>query len=78
MHGNVWEWCEDYWHDNYEGAPTNGSAWTSENSSKKVIRSSLWYRYPHICRSAYRSDNDRKNRNRNLGFRVVCVISKTT
>ncbi|RPH88047.1 MAG: TIR domain-containing protein [Chroococcales cyanobacterium metabat2.561] len=36
MHGNVWEWCADDWHDNYDGAPTDGSAWLDSNQEKKV------------------------------------------
>jgi len=55
MHGNVWEWCEDDWHDNYEGAPTNGIAWLSEDSSTKVIRGGSWNYIPFNCRSADRN-----------------------
>ncbi|MFM6791146.1 MAG: formylglycine-generating enzyme family protein [Microcystis panniformis] len=34
MHGNVWEWCMDDWHDNYENAPTDGSAWLDNNQEE--------------------------------------------
>ncbi|NOT58711.1 MAG: formylglycine-generating enzyme family protein [Acidobacteria bacterium] len=44
MHGNVWEWCQDVWHDNYQGAPTDGSAWLSGgDSSRGVVRGGAWF-----------------------------------
>ncbi len=79
MHGNVWEWCMDDWHNNYEGAPTDGSTWLSGKSSNKVIRGGSWYNVPGNCRSAYRSNAARNDRfNFVFSFRVVCVSPKTT
>ncbi len=78
MHGNVWEWCEDDWHENYEDAPTDGSAWLSGASSPKVIRGGSWDLNPFYCRSAYRDFDTRDNRNDLFGFRVVCVAPRTT
>ncbi len=72
MHGNVWEWCEDDWHYNYEKAPTNGSAWLSSNkNSEKVLRGGSYHSYPWFCRSAARNHKMRGYRNENYGFRVV-------
>ncbi|MEO0837246.1 MAG: formylglycine-generating enzyme family protein, partial [Cyanobacteria bacterium J06642_3] len=59
MHGNVWEWCEDDWHKNYDGAPKGGSAWVEVESNLKVIRGGSWNSYPNDCRSAYRNWNGR-------------------
>ena len=79
MHGNVWEWCMDDWHNNYEGAPTDGSAWLLGKSSNKVIRGGSWYNVPGNCRSAYRSNAARNDRfNFVFSLRVVCVASNTT
>ena len=78
MHGNVWEWCEDDWHDDYNGTPTDGSAWLSGESSTKVIRGGSWSINPYICRSAYRSHPTRAFRDLTVGFRVVCVAPRTT
>ena len=50
MHGNVWEWVEDCWHDNYEGAPSDGSAWTSGgNSNRAVVRGGSWSVIRGVC-----------------------------
>jgi formylglycine-generating enzyme required for sulfatase activity len=55
MHGNVWEWCQDHWHDNYDGAPTDGSAWIEGgDESYRVRRGGSWINSPGICRSAFR------------------------
>ena len=71
MHGNVWEWCEDNLHDNYEGAPTDGTSWLSGISNEKVIRGGSWVVNPSVCRSACRTDNGRGVRYDDIGFRVV-------
>jgi formylglycine-generating enzyme required for sulfatase activity len=83
MHGQVWEWCEDDWHDNYEGAPTDGSAWlksgeNAQKSSNTVLRGGSWVNYPVNCRSACRYNYlGRVNRNNDIGFRVLCVVGRT-
>ena len=77
MHGNVWEWCEDDVHDNYEGAPTDGSAWLSADSNVKVIRGGSWCYNPRLCRSAFRFYDSRALRNSYFGFRVACVVPST-
>ena len=73
MHGNVWEWCEDDYHDSYNGAPNNGDARLSETSSNKVIRGGSWNDNPPYCRSGYRFNVTRDIRLDFIGFRVVCV-----
>jgi formylglycine-generating enzyme required for sulfatase activity len=73
MHGNVWEWCQDHWHENYEGAPDDGSAWFAEKSVKyRVWRGGSWDDDPWDCRSAYRYFNSPGDRYDVLGFRLAC------
>lgn len=75
MHGNVWEWCQDHWHGNYEKAPTDGSAWIDEDPEwvSHVIRGGSWVNLPRICRSACRCLNYPDYRYNSLGFRVCCA-----
>ncbi|MFM6054614.1 MAG: formylglycine-generating enzyme family protein, partial [Sphaerospermopsis kisseleviana] len=74
MHGNVWEWCEDDWHNNYENAPADSSAWVRDkpNSNAKVLRGGSWYNCPGYCRSARRVFDDAGFVDYFSGFRVVC------
>ncbi|MFM6604924.1 MAG: formylglycine-generating enzyme family protein, partial [Dolichospermum sp.] len=51
MHGNVWEWCQDDWHENYINAPDDGSAWISL-TNRKVLRGGSWFSHADYCRSA--------------------------
>ncbi len=78
MHGNVWEWCVDDWHNNYRDAPQDGTAWLSKFSNRKVLRSDSWAGDPSFSRSAYRDSNTRGNRDSDIGFRVVRVAPRTT
>ncbi|MGK7894189.1 MAG: SUMF1/EgtB/PvdO family nonheme iron enzyme, partial [Xenococcus sp. (in: cyanobacteria)] len=78
MHGNVWEWCQDNWHGNYEGAPDDGSVWSSGKSNLFVIRGGSWGGNSFNCRSAYRSYYGRGFRDNDIGFRVMCVVPRTT
>ncbi len=74
MHGNVWEWCEDAWHDSYEGAPEDSQPWkTGGDQGQAVLRGGSWIRHGRSLRSAYRDldprdDADILGRN---GFRLA-------
>jgi formylglycine-generating enzyme required for sulfatase activity len=81
MSGNVWEWCEDDWHDSYKNAPDDGTAWIdNDNHSQplKCPRGGSWFYYPNFCRSAYRNYYyARRGYNDDYGFRVVCGARRT-
>jgi formylglycine-generating enzyme required for sulfatase activity len=72
MHGNVSEWCQDDWHNNYANAPKDGSAWTSQSDNEKAKRGGSWASKPEDCRSAYRSSANLDSNYHFIGFRVVC------
>jgi formylglycine-generating enzyme required for sulfatase activity len=73
MHGNVWEWCGDYWHASYEGAPTDGSAWRRDaNKGTRVLRGGSWSGQARYCRAAARRFGGHPSvRSREIGFRVA-------
>ena len=71
VHGNVYEWVEDCWNDNYEGAPGDGSAWLSGDCSRRVVRGGSWYYLPRYLRSSNRFRFNRSFRNFGLGFRLA-------
>lgn len=72
VHGNVWEWAQDCWHDSYAGAPADGSAWVSGgNCGSRVLRGGFWFNDPAGLRSAGRNRNNPSNRNTNNGFRLA-------
>lgn len=73
LHGNVWEWCADHWHRNYEEAPTDGSVWLRDNENAgRVRRGGSWGSSPRRCRSATRNISYPREPNSTIGFRVVC------
>jgi formylglycine-generating enzyme required for sulfatase activity/tRNA A-37 threonylcarbamoyl transferase component Bud32 len=72
MHGQVWEWCADTWHNNYDGAPGDGSAWeVGGDSYRRVLRGGSWNFRAELCRSASRSWNECDGGLRICGLRVV-------
>ncbi|MEM9005125.1 MAG: formylglycine-generating enzyme family protein [Cyanobacteria bacterium P01_F01_bin.86] len=73
MHGNVWEWYQDYWHGNCKDAPRDGSAWlTLGENGYRVLRGGSWTFNPRNCRSAFRYLNQPSHRLNSLSFRVCC------
>jgi formylglycine-generating enzyme required for sulfatase activity len=82
MHGNVWEWSEDDFHDNYQGAPSDGSVWRKKSKKEqkeanKALRGGSWLSLSVVCRSAFRYYNERDFRSYSYGFRVVCEVGRT-
>ena len=75
MHGNVWEWVEDCWHENYARAPRDGSAWTrGEDCGRRVLRGGSWNVNPRDLRSANRIRLDAEYRSSIVGFRVARTL----
>jgi formylglycine-generating enzyme required for sulfatase activity len=80
MHGNVLEWCEDAWHDDYRGKPDSlkitAAAWTTGDASRRVLRGGSWYGRAKYLRSASRSRDTANSRGDYLGFRLARDLSR--
>ena len=72
MSGNVDEWCADHWHENYKGAPKDGSAWvTGGEATRRVVRGGSWYFDDLNSRVSYRFRYYSDSRDYDIGFRVA-------
>ncbi len=71
VHGNVWEWSEDCYNANYNGAPSDGTAWMSGDCGRRVLRGGAWIVNPQILRSAYRNNVNPSGRFNFIGFRLA-------
>ncbi|MBN3883392.1 MAG: formylglycine-generating enzyme family protein [Nostoc sp. JL34] len=75
MHGNVWEWCLDHWHKNYNNAPNNGDSWRDSSDNKiHVMRGGSWRNDPYLCRSSSRLQKIASEMSNHVGFRIVCSL----
>ena len=75
IHGNVWEWVQDCWNDNYQGAPRDGSAWESGDCSLRVLRGGSWINTPGFLRSANRIRTVTRRSSSQFGFRVARTLT---
>ena len=76
VHGNVYDWVDDCWNDNYDGAPSDGSAWISENCSGHVLRGGAFSRKPHAARSAARIWFGSPNRTVYMSVRIARTLRR--
>jgi formylglycine-generating enzyme required for sulfatase activity len=77
MHGNVWEWCVDTWHKDYNGAPADGSAWTTGGDiNLRALRGGSWLSVAAICGFSNRGGYYPRTRDRDNGVRVVATARK--
>jgi formylglycine-generating enzyme required for sulfatase activity len=74
MHGNVLEWVQDCWNEDYQGAPAGGSAWLKGDRSLRVIRGGSWFLGPNQLRSAARTCESLDKRAFSYSFRVACTL----
>ena len=76
VHGNVWEWVQDCWHDSYDGAPEDESAWTvGGDCNRRVLRGGSWFSTPGVLRAAYRVRGGAGGRIVSVGgFRVARTL----
>ncbi len=76
MHGQVWEWCADRWHDNYQGAPHNENIWEAGGDDEfRIVRGGSWFNNPGRCRSAVRGKYSPDVWLDQIGFRIVMPTS---
>jgi formylglycine-generating enzyme required for sulfatase activity len=71
VHGNIWEWVEDCLNGNYHNAPSDGSAWTTGNCGRRILRGGSWSSFPPNLRAARRGSGTPDNRGNGFGFRVA-------
>jgi formylglycine-generating enzyme required for sulfatase activity len=75
MHGNVWEWVEDAYHENYQGAPADGSAWISGgDQARRGLRGGAYVGLPKTLASTYRNRSAPHNANSQFGFRIARTL----
>jgi formylglycine-generating enzyme required for sulfatase activity len=75
MHGNVWEWVEDSWHENYDSAPTDASAWLQDGDADyRAARGGSWNNESELVRAAFRVRRNRHVQFDTLGFRVARTV----
>jgi len=71
MLGNVWEWTADTWHDSYDGAPNDGSAWIDDHEVRRVLRGGSWGSDPRSIRAGFRGHVGAVIRDSLVGFRLA-------
>ena len=75
VHGNVWEWTQDCWNDDYTGAPTDSHAWEAGECEQRVLRGGSWGDVPWLLRSADRGKDEPGNRDPKIGFRIARTLT---
>ena len=75
VHGNVWEWTQDCWNEDYTGAPTDNRAWETGECEQRVLRGGSWGDVPWLLRSADRGKNEPGIRGPKIGFRIARTLS---